>query len=380
MADNVSKKILITGGAGFIGSRLAKKLRSMNHSVRVLDNLSPQVHHDMTVVAELEGAGCEFILGDVLDRSLLPKVMVGCNLVYHLAAETGTGQSMYEVNRYNSINIDGTVNILEAIKNSGNSIEKIVLASSRSVYGEGKYFCPMHGEKFPSFRQNADLLNGHFEHRCDECKADLIPVATDEQSPTSPGSIYAATKRYQEDLVRLYHLMNGLSATVFRFQNVYGPGQSLSNPYTGIISIFSNLIRAKKTINIFEDGLSIRDFVYVDDVVHFLCEELELSSNEYAVINIGSGIKSTVLDVVNHLEVALNLEADFVISKQVRSGDIRSNFADLKSLSRRFRSHKFLALNDGIREFTEWALKKQFDNATSYERSLETLRNNGLLK
>ena len=267
--------VLITGGAGFIGSGLAKQLRKGGHQVTLFDSLSEQVHGVQPENSFLSGEGIHFIKGDVRARQSLQDALNGQEAVIHLAAETGTGQSMYEVSKYSDVNIGGTACLLDILANEKHQVKKVIVASSRAIYGEGKYQCQQHGTVYPDFRNEKDMLNGMFDVRCPLCNEPAAGLATDEESKWNPGSIYGITKQTQEQLVLTACRSIGIPAIAFRYQNVYGPGQSLLNPYTGILSIFSTRIKNRKRIDIFEDGKQGRDFVYISDVVEATIRGLE---------------------------------------------------------------------------------------------------------
>ena len=263
-----SKNILITGGAGFIGSNLALKLAEKGHVVTVLDNLSEQIHGKNSELLNTIIDQVHFIKGDVRNAEDWMKALKNQEVVVHLAAETGTGQSMYEVQKYTEVNINGTAIFLDYLVNEKHSIQKVVIASSRAIYGEGKYNCEEHGIIYPNERKENDLLKGEFEPKCPVCNTDLMVLLTDENSKIHPSSVYGITKQNQEQMVLNVCQSINIPAVAFRYQNVYGPGQSLKNPYTGILSIFSTQIKNGNDLNIFEDGLESRDFVFIDDVVN----------------------------------------------------------------------------------------------------------------
>lgn len=284
--------MLITGGAGFIGSNLALKLIERGYSVTVLDNLSPQIHGDAPSQSPLYQSikdRVTFIKGDITNRADLTKALQHQNLIVHLAAETGTGQSMYEIEKYTLVNILGTSLLLDILANERNEVEKIVLSSSRAVYGEGKYLCSEHGTVYPLSRSNDDMSKGDFEVKCPHCGLPVGCLPTDENSLLHPTSIYGITKHVQEQLIVTTGKALNLPTVVFRYQNVYGPGQSLSNPYTGILSIFSTSAKSGKGINIFEDGQESRDFVYIDDVTDATVLGIERDEANYQVFNVGGG-------------------------------------------------------------------------------------------
>ena len=266
------KNILITGGAGFIGQHTAKKLIEYDHNVYILDCFSEQIHGKNNE-KDLYG---KIYKGDIRDKNSLEKVFSNdIDVIYHFAAETGTGQSMYEISEYSDVNIQGTAFLLNYIleKKLTSRIKKIIVASSRAIYGEGKYESPDHGIVYPESRKEDDMLKGEFENKCPLSQKKLILKATDESSPFNPTSIYGLTKQVQEQMVLMFARNSNIQAFALRYQNVYGPGQSLLNPYTGILAVFSNLARQNKEINVFEDGLESRDFVFIDDVVraNILC-------------------------------------------------------------------------------------------------------------
>ena len=245
-------KILITGGAGFIGAHLALRLLNEHHEVSVLDNLESQVHglSQNSYTYLLIKDKVEFINADIRDDKIVLKAISDIDVLVHLAALTGTGQSMYQISRYVDVNVNGTAQLLQALINTKNKISKVIVASSRAIYGEGKYLCREHGAVYPSSRTEENMKKGIYEPVCPICFENIVVLATDEQSIINPGSIYGITKYNQEELVIKTTRAIGIPALAYRFQNVYGPGQSLSNPYTGILSIFSTAIMNNNNINI----------------------------------------------------------------------------------------------------------------------------------
>ena len=257
----LTQNILVTGGAGFIGSNLSNKLVLRGHFVRVLDSLAPQIHGDNPALSSLYNSldsRIEFVHGSVTNSDDMMLALRGIDTVVHLAAETGTGQSMYSIRHYNDVNIAGTALLLDLISNLRYPVKKIVVASSRAIYGEGKYLCSGHGTVYPKERKADALKAGDFEMHCPECDDVLTMQLTDENSMLNPNSIYGITKLSQEQMVLTVGKALGISAIAYRYQNVYGPGQSLHNPYTGILSIFSTRILNGNPVNIFEDGKESR--------------------------------------------------------------------------------------------------------------------------
>lgn len=376
------KNILITGGAGFIGSHLALRLLERGHRVRILDNLSEQIHgKDPATTSPLYAAirdKVEFFRGTVTSRADWEQALAGQHVVVHFAAETGTGQSMYQVERYTEVNIQGTAILLDMLSNQPHQVEKIVVASSRAIYGEGKYLSEELGVVYPSHRNDADMKAGDFEVKYPG-SGRLELVATDESSKIHPSSVYGITKQVQEQLVMNVCGALGIAGVAFRYQNVYGPGQSLSNPYTGILSIFSNRIRSGQSINIFEDGLESRDFVFISDVVEATVAGIERDSADNRVFNVGTGRATTVLDVARTLMRKFGREVPMEVSGMYRIGDIRHNFADISLMQDVLKVEPRVQFEDGIGRFVAW-VKAQAECVSEYEKSLEEMRSRGLLK
>jgi dTDP-L-rhamnose 4-epimerase len=376
------KDILITGGAGFIGSALALKLTQEGHNVTILDNLSPQIHGenpDVTSATFKKIAHLPFIKADIRDREAIRKAVAKSEMVVHLAAETGTGQSMYQVSNYCDVNIQGTAVLIEAVLENKNRIERVVVASSRAIYGEGLYQCSQHGTVLPQTRSIHRLNEKIFEHFCPQCDSQLKLVATTEGTAPRPQSVYGITKLAQEELILNLSQSIGKPTVALRFQNVYGPGQSLSNPYTGILSIFSTRARTNKPITIFEDGIESRDFVFIDDVVQSLNLTLITQLEGAHAFNIGSGESTSVNDVVKEITTFFKSDSKITITGEYRIGDIRHNYADLKRAKEVLKYNPTVFFKDGIKKFLSWAAE-QANISDSYEKSLQELRSKGLLK
>lgn len=377
-----NKKILITGGAGFIGSNLALSLIKKGYLVTVLDNLSEQIHGENADKSFLYKSIIDkviFIKGDVRNREDWEKALVRQDAVIHLAAETGTGQSMYQIYKYSSVNIGGTALFLDILANSQHGIKKIIVASSRAIYGEGRYYCSLHGEVYPLTRNERDLINGFFECKCPICEKDVELLSTHEESNIQPQSVYGISKYNQEQLFLLTGKSLNIPAVAFRYQNVYGPGQSLSNPYTGILSIFSTQIKNNNSINIFEDGKESRDFVYIDDVVNATILGLENENANFNVYNVGTGRQVSVLKIAEKLvnlyqsKVPVNLTGNF------RLGDIRHNYADLTKIRKDLNFTPNYQFEEGISEFTNW-VNSQEVKENNYSNSIKELKERGLYK
>jgi len=377
------KKILITGGAGFIGSNLSLKLLSRGYQVRVFDNLSSQIHGtspDVTSPLFISIKDkVEFFKGDILNKKKLEEALSGQDAVIHLAAETGTGQSMYEIKRYCDVNVGGTALLLDILTNQKHTIQKIIVASSRAIYGEGKYECNEHGVVYPDERKEIDMRNGDFECKCPVCNQEVILLPTCEESKIHPSSIYGISKQNQEQMTLTIGKAIGIPAVAFRYQNVYGPGQSLSNAYTGILSIFSTLILNGQDINIFEDGRESRDFIYIDDVVDATISGLETEKANNLTFNIGTGVSVDVNSVAGLLLKNYSGQGKSRITGNYRIGDIRHNLADISLAKKMLKFKPFFSFNEGIENFTSW-VKMQTITSSDYERSFKEMQLKGLLK
>jgi dTDP-L-rhamnose 4-epimerase len=349
-------QILLTGGAGFIGTHVARLAIESGHSVRILDNLSSQVHG--ADAAFEPPPGVDFLLGDVAVRSDWEAALRGIDTIVHLAAETGTGQSMYEIDRYYMVNVQGTALLFDILANSAHSISNVILASSRSVYGEGAYLCrecaPEGRRCFPRPRSPEQRASHDWDVRCPECGSVPELVATAEDDQLSPASIYAASKLAQEQLVRVACSAMGIAHSILRFQNVFGEGQSLKNPYTGILSIFSTRIRLGLPLPIFEDGKESRDFVHVQDAAEAVLACVEKRAADGATINVGSGKAASIMEVAQLLCRTFGSDIVPHITREYRVGDIRHNLADLTRLEQQLDFRPRIALEDGLKRFSDW--------------------------
>jgi len=377
----MSKKILITGGAGFIGSNLALDLIQKGYSVTVFDNLSEQVHgvggHSQLYLSVKDKV--TFIKGDVRNSVDWQRALKNQDVVVHLAAETGTGQSMYEISRYVDVNVQGTAHLLHFLANSSHSIKKVIVASSRAIYGEGKYSCVEHGIVYPEERKELDLLAGRFECTCPICGGDVELQATDELSKLHPTSVYGITKHNQEQMVLTVCKSLGISAIAYRYQNVYGAGQSLSNPYTGILSIFSTQIKNNNPINIFEDGKESRDFVYIDDAVRATVLGIENDKVVNDVFDIGADKPVDVMTVAKTLIKKYGFSTEPIVTGNFRLGDIRHNYADLTKARKILGFDPEYDFDAGVSKFVEW-VNAQSVETDNYSKSIKEMREKGLFK
>lgn len=376
-------KILITGGAGFIGTEIVKQLyKTGNWKITVLDAMISQIHGEDWENSYLYNSiedKCQFIKKDIRDYKAVEQALSDNEYIIHLVAETGTGQSMYQINQYNEVNIIGTSNILQSISNRGssNKVKKIILSSSRSVYGEGKYMCSKCGVTYPSSRKKERMLEGDFALYCLNCQNKLRLVPTTEDSAITPNSLYAFTKYTQEKMFETMCPALGVNYTIFRFQNVYGVGQSLKNPYTGILSIFSSLLLEDKPVNIFENGLESRDFINVSDIAKCVITALDTDKSNSEVINLGSGVGTSVLEIVNLLKKIYKSNSLINITGDFRVGDIAHNIADISKAKEILGFKQDITLEEGISEFSNWVLGQDKDTS-GYEDSLKEMEAVGM--
>lgn len=357
----MSKRILITGGAGFVGSHLADGLLQAGHEVRVLDDLTPQVHaggrpdylsHDV-----------ELITGDVRDPILLKQALANIDVVFHFAAVVGVGQSMYEISRYMSINTGGTAELLQAILDSKAAVKKIVVASSMSIYGEGRYVCSVCGQMAaPPVRSIAQLKAGQWDLQCDACGELLQTKPTEETKPSRVTSMYALSKRDQEELCLVYGRTYGLPVTALRFFNIYGTRQALSNPYTGVAAIFASRLLNGRAPLLFEDGEQMRDFVSVHDVVRANLLAMERPDSDGEVINVGCGYPISIRDVAEILGRALDSDVEPVITRKYRAGDIRHCYADVTKARQLLGYEPEVTHEEGFRELAAWLSEQQAED------------------
>lgn len=378
------KKVLITGGAGFIGSALCKRLLKGGYEVIVLDNLSPQIHGDQpektSPLFQSIHDQVKFIRGDVNREQDWLTAMQDVDVIVHLAAETGTGQSMYQIKRYTDVNIGGTALLLDLLARRESRVRKVVIASSRSVYGEGRYYAQeLNRHVYPNHRSPDDMDKGDFEVKYPGCKLPLQLVPTDEESLVHPSSLYGITKQSQEQLVMTMCPALGIVPVAFRYQNVYGPGQSLRNPYTGILSIFSTLVRTEKEINIFEDGKESRDFVFVDDAVEATFLGITRQEADGQVFNVGTGVAVDVLTVAKTLMQSYGKQVPLRVSGNYRLGDIRHNIADISRIERLLGFKASVSFADGIKKFSEWVTTQEVGQG-KYEESIQEMQARGLFK
>jgi len=368
----MTDKILVTGGAGFIGSFLVDELLARGHEVRVYDALVPQVHGPQQAVPEYLNPAAEFVRGDVRDRQALQQALQGMEVVFHLAATVGVGQSMYQIRYYTEMNTLGGATLLDLLANTRHRVRKVIVASSMSIYGEGKYECAGCGVVYPRLRPEAQLQAREWEMKCPHCGREVRPAPTDEAKPLFPTSIYAVTKRDHEEMFLCTGLAYGLPTVALRFFNVYGPRQALSNPYTGVMAIFSSRLLNRQPPVIYEDGWQTRDFIHVRDIVQGLLLAMERPEADYQVFNLGTGVPTSIRQVAAMLSQRLtDGQVQPVIRHQYRAGDIRHCYADLSRARTRLGFEPRVPLEEGLSDLLAWVREQRAeDRFAKVEREL----------
>ena len=358
----MGKKILVTGGAGFIGSHLVDKLVENGHRVRVLDNLEPQVHSELPKYLNSEA---EFINGDIRNEDDIKMVLRNIEIVLHHTAAVGVGQSMYQIYKYIDINAGGTAKLLDVIVNGKYDIEKLIVASSMSIYGEGTYRCENCGIVYPKLRSESQLEAGEWNLTCPKCNRKLEPVHTDEDKPLYPTSVYAVSKRDQEELCLSVGRVYKIPTVALRYFNVYGPRQSLSNPYTGVCAIFLSRIKNGKRPLIFEDGLQSRDFVSVHDIVQANLLAMTKEEADYEAFNVGTGKPISILEISRILIKLCAKELEPEVIGKYRAGDIRHCYPDISKIKAKLGYSPQVSMEEGMKELMQWSEYIQAEDRTA---------------
>jgi len=351
-------RVLVTGGAGFVGSHTVDLLLSHGLDVIVLDNLDGQVHQGGGFPANLKrhetDAHLEVVRADVRDAEAVGRALDGVEAILHLAAAVGVGQSMYEPRHYADANLTGTAALLQCVLERRPRLRKLVVASSMSIYGEGAYRCPSCRED-RAVSAAARRFDGGWEPRCSECGVPLRAVPTGENKPLEPSSIYAITKRTQEEMILCFGRAYAVPAVALRYFNIYGPRQALSNPYTGVIAIFLSRLLNGRAPLVFEDGLQTRDFIHVSDIANANVAALTSAGDDPAVLNVGTGRPTTVVELARSLAAALDIEAAPVMLQRLRVGDVRHCCAATEAIQRRLGWEARVDLRDGLADVLDWA-------------------------
>ncbi|WXG42741.1 MAG: NAD-dependent epimerase/dehydratase family protein [Promethearchaeati archaeon SRVP18_Atabeyarchaeia-1] len=375
--------VLVTGGAGFIGSHTVDLLVEKGYAVTVIDSLEPQVHGPDAKPPDYLNPKARFIKEDILEARVLKTLLKESEAIIHLAAQVGVGQSMYQIDRYINSNTRGTSLLLDVLASGESSVRKLVVASSMSIYGEGKYWCEKCScEVFPNIRTEDQLNRKKWEQVCPSCGSVVKPIPTSEDKPLAPASIYAMSKRHQEEMCLLIGSTYSLPSVALRYFNVYGPRQSLSNPYTGVCAIFSSRILNNAPPYIFEDGKQLRDFVHVRDVAKANVQAMELSSARGVPVNIGSGVSISILEIADMLIEMYDKKGSLrpVVSQEYRKGDTRHCYANIDRARKLLNFKPDVTFRDGLEELVEWGKSHGWGAVDLFEKSLNELKKRRLAK
>jgi len=347
-------KTLVTGGAGFIGSYIVDRLLDEGHEVRIFDNIEPQVHPGGKVPDYLN-PGAEFIRGDVRDYEALAKAVEGMEVIFHEAAMVGVAQSMYQVSRYVEVNALGTANLLDILVNRKHKVRKLIVPSSMSTYGEGAYDCPGCGRVSPKLRTEEQMASGDWEVHCPSCGKIAVPLPTPETKLQEINSIYALAKKDQEEMTLNIGVTYRIPVVALRYFNVFGPRQSLSNPYTGVAAIFMSRLKNNHPPVVFEDGLQSRDLISVHDIARANLMVMEDERADYGVFNVGAGRQITVRGLAETLAEVMGVEIAPDVLGKFRKGDVRHCFADIAKIRAAVGFEPAVSLDEGMKELIAWS-------------------------
>lgn len=371
-------RVLVTGGAGFIGSHVVDVLLSEGYAVRVLDALLPQVHERFP--PEYLNPAAEYRVGDLRDSTTVRESLDDVDVVVHLAAAVGVGQSMYEIEHYCSVNVMGTATLLQALVRERGRVRRVVVASSMSLYGEGLFHCDQCGPQSPQPRPPEQLSRRDWSVRCPRCDASMRPLPTPESKPLIPTSIYAVNKRDHEEMVLVTCRSLGIAGIALRFFNVYGARQALSNPYTGVAAIFSSALLNGEAPVVFEDGLQSRDFVHVGDIARACVLAVGRDDVRDGVFNVGTGRATDLLQLFRLLRE--QIPGSHGVEPQVlgrfREGDIRSCYADISQVQDALGFAPRVALEQGVEELARWVASQTSRNRV--RDALQELERHGLVR
>jgi dTDP-L-rhamnose 4-epimerase len=347
-------RVLVTGGAGFIGSHLVERLLEQRHDVLVLDSLDPQVHGPNAERPAHLPREAELVIADVRDRAAVERCVSGVDAVFHLASAVGLAQSMYEIERFCDVNVRGTAIVLESVVKHKSRIKKLLVASSMSLYGEGSVACPSCGTSDPPLRPSAQLEAQDFEVHCPKCGGIATPAPTVETARLVPTTVYAITKRDQEEMVHCVGGAYAIPTVALRLFNVYGPRQALSNPYTGVAAIFSSRLLNGNRPLVFEDGGQTRDFTHVTDVAEAFARALTEPRAAGVTLNVGAGRPHTLTSLGELLAAEIGVPWNPNVTRQFRAGDIRHCTADTTRLEATVGFRPQVRFEDGVKDLVQW--------------------------
>lgn len=376
----MSERVLVTGGAGFIGSYIVDELLRLGYRVRVLDNLEPQVHGGLREQGQWPSycnPDAEYQLGDVRDADAVARALEGVDILFHEAAMVGVAQSMYDVARYTDVNVNGTAVLLQAVINSKQRPRKMMVASSMSIYGEGAYQCPRHGKVYPRLRSESQLQAREWDMRCPApgCQEHAAPCPTDEDKPLYPTSVYAINKRDQEEMFLTVGRAYNIPAVALRYFNTYGDRQALSNPYTGVAAIFSSRLLNGSAPVVYEDGGQTRDFTHVSDIARANILVMQSDAANYQAFNVGTGRALSILDMAEALIHHLGANCQVEVAGKYRAGDTRHCYADISRLQS-LGFQPAVTFEDGTAGLIEWVRQQQA--VDQFEKARRELAERGL--
>ena len=359
----MAEHVLVTGGAGFVGSHLVDALVAQGDRVRVFDSLEPQVHGPAGQVPAYLDPEVELVRGSITDGAAVGRALDGIDVVFHHAALVGVGQSMYDIVRYCQVNTVGAAILLEEVVKRRDRIRKVVVASSMSVYGEGAYRTPQGEMRSPRLRSRDFLERGEWETRDAATGTPLAPIPTPETKPLHPTSVYAVTKRDHEELFLSVGYAYRIPTVALRYFNIYGERQALSNPYTGVAAIFSSRVLNGQPPIIFEDGQQSRDFIHVSDIVAANLLALATDRADYQTLNVGTGRPTTVREVADLILAALGKpDLKPQVLCKFREGDIRHCYADIALARRLLGFEPKVAFTQGIHQLVAWVRSQQAED------------------
>lgn len=369
------KNILVTGGAGFIGSFLVDKLVEDGHNVTIYDNLEPQIHHNK--IPDYLNKDARFIQADILNYETLKKSVKDKEIIFHFASMVGVAQSQYEIKKYIDVNVSGTANLLNILVNEKTKVQKLIIAGSMTQYGEGVYLCEDCDKVRPPLRSEEQLKKNIWDVLCPNCKKIVRPIFISEDEKLNPNSIYALSKQMQEQMCLLIGKTFKIPTVSLRFFNVYGPRQSLSNPYTGVTAIFISRIKNNKPPIVFEDGEQSRDFIYVEDVVLASILAMEKEEANYQIFNVGSGKPIKIKDVAVEIAKLYKKNIQPKILKKFRKNDIRHCNADITKIKKMLGFEPKISFKEGLQRLTQWS---KTEKATDrYNLAYQELISKGLM-
>lgn len=366
-------RCLVTGGAGFIGSHIVDALVG-EHEVMIYDNFEPQVHKREPDYLNTDAA---LIRADIRDNETLKSAVMDADIIFHQAAMVGVGQSMYQIERYVDVNTLGTAKLLDILANEEHDVKKLIVASSMSIYGEGAYECEDCGVTYPSLRSEEQMKSRQWEMVCPECGRIVTPVPTDEDKPLQPTSIYAVSKKDQEEMSLTVGRAYGIPTVALRYFNTYGPRQALSNPYTGVCAIFSSRIKNNNPPIVFEDGLQTRDFTSVHDIAAANLLVMENSHADYEVYNVGTGMPVSILKIAETLAGLYGKDLKPEVVNRFRQGDIRHCYADISKICG-IGFEPAVSFEDGMRGLVAWGETQDAEDRSDV--AYEELKEKGLVE